>query len=85
MSPFDSVSGSLFAHLGKHTPILVVNKDRLPRITYHYIESVQPIPVPEPRPPFMHGWVIGCEDVISTKTQLEIERTLSIDEAHMNM
>lgn len=84
-SPFDSVSGSLFAHLGKHTPILAVNKDRLPGITYHYIESVKPIPTPEPHPPFMHGWVIGCEDVISTKTQLEIERALSIDEAHMNM
>lgn len=85
LSPFDSVSGSLFAHLGKHTPILVVNKDWLPGVTYNYIESVKPVPAPEPHPPFMHGWVIGCEDVISTKTQLEIERALSIDEAHMNI
>jgi len=84
-SPFDSVSGSLFAHLGKHTPILVVSKNKLPGITYNYIESVKPIPSPEPHPPFMHGWVIGCEDTISTKTQLEIERALSVDEAHMNM
>lgn len=85
LSPFDSVSGSLFAHLGKHTPILLVNRDRLPDTTYNYIESVKPIPAPEPHPPFMHGWVIGCEDVISTKTQFQIERALSIDEAHMNM
>lgn len=84
-SPFDSVAGSLFAHLGKHTLILVVRRDRLPDVTYNYIESVKPAPTPEPYPPFMHGWVTGCEDVISVKTQLEIERALSIDEAHMNM
>ena len=85
LNPFDSVSGSLFAHLGKHTPILVVSKDQLPETTRNYIESVKPIPTPEPHPPFMHGWVIGCDDVISLKTQLEIERALSIDEAHMGM
>lgn len=85
ISPFDSVSGSLFAHLGKHTPILVVNKDWLPGITQLYIESVKPLPAPEPHPPFMHGWVVGCDNVISTETQLEIERALSIDEAHMVM
>lgn len=85
LNPFDSVSGSLFAHLGKHTPTLVVRKDQLPDTTRNYIESVNPTPTPEPHPPFMHGWVIGCEDVISLKTQLEIERALSIDEAHAGM
>ncbi|NJD01623.1 MAG: cell wall-binding repeat-containing protein [Ruminiclostridium sp.] len=84
-SPFDNASGSLFAHLGKHTPILVVANDRLPEATRSYIESVKPVPAPEPRPPFMHGWVVGCENAISTRTQLEIENTLSIDEAHAHV
>jgi len=79
LSPFDSVSGSLFAHLGKHTPILVVAKDKLPDTTRNYIDSVKPMPLPEPHPPFMQGWIVGCEDVISANTQLEIERVLSID------
>lgn len=83
LSPFDSVSGSLFAHLGKHTPILVVAKEKLPDATKNYIESVKPMPLPEPHPPFMQGWVVGCNNVISTNTQLEIERALSVDEAHM--
>lgn len=83
LSPFDSVSGSLFAHLGKHTPILVVAREKLPDVTKNYIESVKPMPLPEPHPPFMHGWVVGCKNVISADTQLEIERALSIDEAHM--
>lgn len=85
LSSFDSVSGSLFAHLGKHTPILVVSKEKLPDATKNYIESVKPIPLPEPHPPFMQGWVVGCDNVLSTETQLEIERALSIDEAHMAM
>lgn len=85
LSPFDSVSGALFAHLGKHTPILVVSRDRLPDVTKNYIESVKPKPGPEPHPPFMHGWVVGCENVLSSKAQLEIERALSIDENHMGM
>lgn len=80
LNPFDSASGSLFAHLGKHTPILVVAKDELPDVTRNYIESVKPLPLPEPYPPFMQGWLVGCDNVISTKTQLEIERTLSANE-----
>jgi len=84
-SPFDRVSGSLFAHLGKHTPILVVSKDRLPEVTRNYIESVKPLPAPEPHPPFMQGWIVGCEDVISSRVQVEIEKALSIDELHMQM
>lgn len=84
-SSFDSASGSIFAHLGKHTPILVVNKNRFPEVTREYIESVKPLPAPEPHPPFMHGWIIGCEDTISSKVQIEIEKALSIDELHMKM
>lgn len=84
-SPFDSVSGSLFAHLGKHSPILVVNTDEFPEATREYIEAVKPLPAPEPHPPFMHGWIVGCENTISLQVQLEIERALSIDEHHMHV
>ncbi len=85
LSPFDSVSGSLFAHLGKHTPILTVSRNRLPDVTRNYIKSVKPEQGPEPHPPFMHGWVVGCENVLWSRTQFEIERALSIDEFHMGM
>ncbi len=85
LSPLDSSSGALLAHLGKHTPILVVRRENLPDVTRRYIESVKPEPKAEPHPPFMHGWVVGCENVLSSKTQLEIERALSIDEFHMGM
>lgn len=82
-SPFDSASGAILAHLGKHSPILTVNTDEFPAVTREYIESVKPVPAPEPHPPFMHGWIVGCENTISSKVQLEIERALSMDEHHM--
>lgn len=35
-------------------------------------------------PPYMYGWIIGCENDISYQTQTEVERALSIDEAHIH-
>lgn len=62
-----------------------MSKEKLPESTRNYIESVKPLPAPEPHPPFMQGWIVGCEDVISSKVQVEIEKALSIDEFHMQM
>ncbi|MBU5313498.1 cell wall-binding repeat-containing protein [Tissierella carlieri] len=84
-SPYDSASSAPFGHLGKHTPILSVDPNNLPEVIKHYIESIKPIPQQEPKPPFMHGWIIGCDNTISYDVQIEIERALSIDEAHMSM
>lgn len=82
-NPFNSATGSIFAHLGKHSPTLVINRHKLPDVTRKYIELVKPIPQDEPQPPFMHGWIIGCENEISYHAQIEIEKSLSIDEAHL--
>jgi Putative cell wall-binding domain len=83
-NPFNSASGALFAHLGKHSPTLVIDKNRVPDVTRNYIESVKPIQQGEPQPPYMHGWIIGCENDISFQTQIEVEKALSIDEAHIH-
>ena len=83
-NPFNGAAGSIFAHLGKHSPTLVIKKDELPEVTYQYIESVKPIPKEEPAPPYMHGWIIGCDNDISYSTQIDIEKALSIDEKHMH-
>ena len=84
-SPLDNSSSATFGHLGKHTPILPAESYKLPDIIKHYIESVKPISMQVPGPPFMHGWIIGCDNIISYKTQIEIEESLSIDEANMHM
>ncbi|HEX3076464.1 MAG TPA: cell wall-binding repeat-containing protein [Lachnospiraceae bacterium] len=82
-NPFNSASGALLAHLGKHSPTLIIERNNLPTVTRDYIESVKPMPKEEPEPPFMHGWIIGCNDSITFQTQVEIEKALSIDSEHM--
>ena len=82
-SPFDAPASALFGHLGKHTPTLSIDPNYLPTVTFEYIESVRPIPPEEPTPPFMHGWIIGCNNIISYEAQLQIENALSIDEHHL--
>jgi hypothetical protein len=81
-SPFDAPGSATLAHLGKHAPILTIDPNYLPNITKEYLESIRPIPPSEPRPPFMHGWLIGCNNIISYEAQLQIESTLSIDMHH---
>lgn len=82
-SPFDSPASAVFSHMGKHTPFLTIDPNYLPAVTMSYIESVRPIPPEETGPPFMHGWVIGCNNIISYEAQIQIESALSIDGSHM--
>ena len=45
-----------------------------------YIKSVKPMPHKDmPRPPFMHGFILGCTEDISYNSQVIIEDILSID------
>lgn len=83
--PLNSATSATFGHLGKHTPTLTVDLDTMPVVIIQYIESIKPIPQPEPKPPFMHGWIIGDNTTISTEVQIKIEKALSIDEEHMSM
>lgn len=71
-----TLAGLLNAHLGKHTPLLLIERDRLPLVVKDYLLELNPeIPGP-PRPPFMHGYVLGSFTDISYRTQVELEETL---------
>jgi hypothetical protein len=76
----EAISGALFAHMGKHTPLLLTKKDMVPSEVEQYIKSVKPIPPKDmPRPPFMHGFILGDTTSISYDAQVMIEDILSID------
>jgi putative cell wall-binding protein len=78
--PMEAISGALFAHMGKHTPLLLTKKDMVPSEVEQYIKSVKPIPPKDmPRPPFMHGFILGNTTSISYDAQVMIENILSID------
>ncbi len=84
--PMDIIAGVLFAHMGKHTPSLLVGKDRTPEVVERYVKSVKPmLPKDMPKPPFMHGFILGSTQNISYKEQIMIEEMLSIDHEMMDM
>ena len=83
-NPMDIIAGALFAHMGKHTPLLLTENNGLPTVVEKYIKSVKPMmPKDMPRPPFMHGFIIGDILYITYAAQVKIENTLSIDHEMM--
>ncbi|GKX65319.1 cell wall-binding repeat-containing protein [Inconstantimicrobium mannanitabidum] len=84
--PMSIIAGVVFAHMGKHTPLLLVEKDKVPMIVESYIDSVKPLPPKDmPKPPFMHGFIMGNLESISYEVQKSLEKYLSIDYEMMGM
>lgn len=84
--PMEIIAGVLFAHMGKHTPLLLTKKDQIPEVVERYIKSVKPMPPKDmPKPPFMHGFILGPIKSISHHSQIMIEQSLSIDHEMMDM
>lgn len=77
--PMEIIAGVIFAHMGKHTPLLLIKKDCIPEIVEKYIKAVKVLPKETPKPPFMHGFILGDVEQISYCTQVEINKLLSID------
>lgn len=78
--PMEALAGVLFAHMGKHTPFLLIRNNLTPEIVESYIKSVKPIPPKDmPRPPFMHGFILGDTTQITYPAQVMLEAILSID------
>lgn len=73
-----NLAACIFAHLGKHSPLLYIEPFGIPNATRDYILSVKPVEKPMPKPPFMHGFVLGGFHQISTDMQIELEETLNI-------
>lgn len=73
------ISGVLFAHLGKHTPMLMIDKNKLPKVVRDYVIAVNPHkPMPD-MPPYMHSYILGSLNDISFNTKVEIEKIINIE------
>jgi len=65
------------AHRGKHTPLLLVESHSVPQIVLNYLEFLKPRPYDRhPMPPYIHGFILGTEEVISYATQFELEMAM---------
>jgi putative cell wall-binding protein len=78
--PMETVTSVILAHMGKHSPLLLIKGDGVPEVTSQYLKSVKPMPPKDmPRPPFMHGFILGNTSDITLGTQLKIEDTISLE------
>lgn len=50
---------ALFAHLGKHIPLLLTETDNLPSVVRNYIINVNPHKDIPDMPPYVHGYILG--------------------------
>jgi len=74
------LSSTPLAHMGKHTPLLFIHSDSVPPVVLEYIKEVNPRTIDHP--PFMHGYLIGSNCLISVGVQAVLQEALAVD-AHM--
>lgn len=72
------ISSVLLAHLGKHTPLLIADRDYLPDVVKEYVINVNPHKMMPYMPPYMHAYILGSFSDISHETQVEIEKITNI-------
>ncbi|MDC3413866.1 cell wall-binding repeat-containing protein [Aquibacillus sp. 3ASR75-11] len=71
-----ALSGILFAHIGKHTPLLLIEPHKIPTVVGEYLLTLNPIKPRPPAPPFMHGIILGGHKDIMYDTQVKLEEHL---------
>lgn len=71
-----AAAGALLAHLGKHTPILLLEGASVPDVVADYLASVNPKQTDPPKPPFMHGFILDFQDVLAPKVHVQLEGKL---------
>jgi hypothetical protein len=70
-----AVNGAPLSHMGKHAPILLVNPRFVPPETERFIQSVNPAHR-EPKPPYMHGFIVGDFNDLSCGVQWHLDDLL---------
>jgi hypothetical protein len=71
------IPAAVLGHMGKHGPILLVEKDSVPEAVIRYLTMVKPFRTGPEETILNFGWIIGNRDKISAKTQQELDFLLS--------
>jgi putative cell wall-binding protein len=74
-----AIASAPFSHMGKHAPMLLLDKGTLSEPMHKYLMSLQPTFKDDPTVgPYNHAFVIGSEKTISFTTQGMIDQMLEI-------
>jgi hypothetical protein len=79
--PFDAPAAAILSATGDYAPLLLLEEaDAVPPVLSAYLSDIQPA-APKSQPVkgvYNHGWLIGGEQVISARTQAELDAMLEI-------
>jgi putative copper export protein/putative cell wall-binding protein len=77
-SPELAIAAAPFAHLGKHAPLLWLEKEGLSMQFYEFLYTIQPFPDSANNGPYNHGYIIGTENEISFTIQGILDEKLDL-------
>ncbi|WP_166240140.1 cell wall-binding repeat-containing protein [Paenibacillus turpanensis] len=77
-----AIAAAPFAHLGKHAPLIITERDRIPDSVMKYVMGLQPKFQQSPAEgPYNHAWLTGDLNTLSEKIQSQIDDMLEISPA----
>ncbi len=72
----NAVVATTLSHMGKHAPVVMVERDRVPEPVVRFLASIRPYPTAPRQQLLNHAWVIGGLRTISWETQGAIDLML---------
>jgi hypothetical protein len=72
----NAMPATTLSHMGKHAPVLAVDRDAVPPPAADYLETTKPYPTAPQQQLTNHGLVIGGEETITWETQTVLDQML---------
>lgn len=76
--PEIAIPAAILSHMGKHGPFLLVNEEGIPEPVSNYLKTVRPTFTSSQEQLFNFAWVIGNQEIISSKVQQETDNLLQV-------
>jgi hypothetical protein len=71
------IPAAVLGHMGKHGPILLVERDGVPQQVADFLRAVRPFPTAPQETILNFAWIIGDESRVSWETQKALHRLLA--------
>jgi hypothetical protein len=78
-SPTLTIAGAPFSHMGKHAPVVILDKGEVTKDVYDFLLQIKPTFKDDPTTgPYNHGFILGTDATISYKSQGILDDALEI-------
>lgn len=74
----NAIVATTLSHMGKHAPVLFVERDQVPEAVTNYLKILKPYETAPQEQLLNHGWIIGGEETISWEIQAQLDLMLDV-------